>query len=77
MCIIKWFLNKDCNFIQWIWLESEIDWVIEKLYEFIATISMADFFQKYDLANLYTRINTLINVDKCFDITITAYKINY
>ena len=34
---------------------------------------MADFLQEYDLANLCT-FNTLINVDKCLDIAITAVR---
>ena len=35
---------------------------------------MADFLQKYDLANLCTCINTLISVNKCLDIAITAVR---
>ena len=35
---------------------------------------MTDFFQEYDLVNLCTCINTLINVNKCLDIAVTAMK---
>ena len=36
---------------------------------------MTDFFQEYDIANLYTCINILINVDKCLDITVIVMRL--
>ena len=35
---------------------------------------MTDFLQKYNLTNLCTCINTLINVNKCLDITVIAVR---